>query len=64
MCLGEIINPRNVSDAPTVKSCCCHRTLLSSIEKRKGLYPPIQFCDTSEGLASIPQKQFILTVSF
>jgi len=22
---------------------CCHRTLLSSIEKRKGLYPPIQF---------------------
>ena len=43
MCLCEIINPRNVSDAPTVKFCCCHRTLLSSIEKRKGLYPPILF---------------------
>jgi len=35
--------PLTGSDAPTVKFCCCHRTLLSSIEKRKGLYPPIQF---------------------
>ena len=42
MCLCEIINSRNVSDAPTVKFCCCHRTLLSSIEKWKELYPPIQ----------------------
>ena len=30
--------PSRYSDAPTVKFCCCHRTLLSSIEKRKGLY--------------------------
>ena len=60
MCLCEIINPRNVSDAPTVKFCCCHRTLLSSIEKRKGLYPPILFILTVAFFYSFQPPHFCL----
>ena len=58
MCLCE--NPRNVRDASTVKFCCCHRTLLSSIEKRKGLYPPILFILTVAFFYSFQPPHFCL----